>query len=84
MLGLSVFYEDEKSCMPTMSASTFLYPCVFFLQVFAALGKSSLHVPFRNSMLTQVLQPSLSGDAKVCIYRCISQPVSPGHLALYL
>mgnify|MGYP001795168354 CR=1 FL=1 len=30
-----------------------------------ALGKSALHVPFRNSKLTQVLQPSLSGDAKV-------------------
>jgi len=38
-----------------------------FLQVFSALGKSALHVPFRNSKLTQVLQPSLSGDAKVWV-----------------
>ena len=35
--------------------------------MFAALGKSAMHVPFRNSKLTQVLQPSLSGDAKVFI-----------------
>uniref|UniRef100_A0A3B3ZDM9 Kinesin-like protein n=1 Tax=Periophthalmus magnuspinnatus TaxID=409849 RepID=A0A3B3ZDM9_9GOBI len=34
-------------------------------QVFSALKCNALHVPFRNSKLTHLLQPSLSGDAKV-------------------
>merc|ERR1712038_600485 len=32
--------------------------------VFAAIGKKQAHVPFRNSKLTHLLQPSLSGDGK--------------------
>lgn len=32
--------------------------------VFVAIGKKSSHIPYRNSKLTQVLQPSLSGDGK--------------------
>jgi len=32
--------------------------------VFAALGKKSGHVPFRNSKLTYLLQPSFSGNGK--------------------
>lgn len=32
--------------------------------VFAAIGKKQTHVPFRNSKLTHLLQPSLSGDGK--------------------
>ena len=32
--------------------------------VFAAIGKKSNHIPFRNSKLTYLLQPSLSGDGK--------------------
>lgn len=39
-------------------------PCLL-LQVFSALRSNALHVPFRNSKLTHVLQPCLSGDAKV-------------------
>uniref|UniRef100_A0A671TU67 Kinesin-like protein n=1 Tax=Sparus aurata TaxID=8175 RepID=A0A671TU67_SPAAU len=34
-------------------------------QVFSALRCNALHVPFRNSKLTLLLQPCLSGDAKV-------------------
>ena len=37
--------------------------CLF--QVFTALRKGQLHVPYRNSKLTHILQPSLGGDAKV-------------------
>jgi len=32
--------------------------------VFCAIGNKSPHVPFRNSKLTHLLQPSLSGDGK--------------------
>merc|ERR1719215_2583431 len=32
--------------------------------VFSALGKKSAHVPFRNSKLTYLLQPSFSGSGK--------------------
>lgn len=32
--------------------------------VFAAIGKKQNHIPFRNSKLTYLLQPSLSGDGK--------------------
>lgn len=39
--------------------------CGLLLQVFSALRSNALHVPFRNSKLTHILQPCLSGDAKV-------------------
>ena len=32
--------------------------------VFAAIGQKANHIPFRNSKLTYLLQPSLSGDGK--------------------
>ena len=32
--------------------------------VFVAIGKKAGHIPFRNSKLTYLLQPSLSGDGK--------------------
>merc|ERR1712038_1533954 len=32
--------------------------------VFVSIGKKASHVPFRNSKLTHLLQPSLSGDGK--------------------
>ncbi|VDQ03953.1 unnamed protein product [Trichobilharzia regenti] len=35
-------------------------------QVFMALRNNQLHVPYRNAKLTQMLQPCLGGDAKVC------------------
>ncbi|XP_069048507.1 uncharacterized protein [Lepisosteus oculatus] len=41
-------------------------------QVFSALKCNALNVPFRNSKLTHVLQPSLSGDAKACVLMNIS------------
>ncbi|KAK3602941.1 hypothetical protein CHS0354_039359 [Potamilus streckersoni] len=41
-------------------------------QVFTALRTSQLHVPYRNSKLTQILQPSLGGDAKACLFVNIS------------
>ncbi|XP_063783351.1 kinesin-like protein klp-3 [Pseudophryne corroboree] len=44
-------------------------------QVFAALKKNSLHVPYRNSKLTHLLQPSLSGQAKACVFVNISPDI---------
>ncbi|KAG0145524.1 hypothetical protein CROQUDRAFT_658592 [Cronartium quercuum f. sp. fusiforme G11] len=39
---------------------------------------STQHVPFRDSKLTQILQPSLSGDAKVCVI-CTMNPSASGN-----
>uniref|UniRef100_W5NG53 Kinesin-like protein n=1 Tax=Lepisosteus oculatus TaxID=7918 RepID=W5NG53_LEPOC len=44
-------------------------------QVFSALKCNALNVPFRNSKLTHVLQPSLSGDAKD--EACVLMNISP-------
>ncbi|XP_077121181.1 uncharacterized protein LOC143776088 isoform X2 [Ranitomeya variabilis] len=44
-------------------------------QVFTALKTNSLHVPYRNSKLTHLLQPSLSGQAKACVFVNISPDV---------
>ncbi|XP_029378202.1 kinesin-like protein KIN-14E [Echeneis naucrates] len=41
-------------------------------QVFSALKCNTLHVPFRNSKLTHLLQPCLSGDAKCCVFVNVS------------
>ncbi|PVD25252.1 hypothetical protein C0Q70_15750 [Pomacea canaliculata] len=41
-------------------------------QVFTALRGSQLHVPYRNSKLTQILRPCLGGDAKACLFVNIS------------
>ena len=37
-------------------------------QVFAALRTGQQHVPYRNSKLTHLLQDSLGGDAKTCVF----------------
>ncbi|KAM9854855.1 uncharacterized protein ACBR49_003398 [Aulostomus maculatus] len=41
-------------------------------QVFSALKCNALHIPFRNSKLTHLLQPCLSGDAKCCVFVNVS------------
>ncbi|KAI4880694.1 hypothetical protein NFI96_018426, partial [Prochilodus magdalenae] len=41
-------------------------------QVFSALKSNAPHVPFRNSKLTHLLQPCLSGDAKTCVFLHVS------------
>ncbi|XP_072026491.1 LOW QUALITY PROTEIN: uncharacterized protein [Amphiura filiformis] len=41
-------------------------------QVFTGLRTSALHVPYRNSKLTHLLQPSLGGDAKACLFVNVS------------
>lgn len=45
-------------------------------QVFSALRESQLHVPYRNSKLTQILRPCLGGDAKACLFVNISPEMS--------
>ena len=37
-------------------------------QVFAALRRGEEHIPYRNSKLTHLLQDSLGGDAKTCVF----------------
>ncbi|KAM4675627.1 kinesin-like protein klp-3 [Discoglossus pictus] len=44
-------------------------------QVFTALKTNSLHVPYRNSKLTHLLQPSLTGHAKACVFVNISTDI---------
>lgn len=41
------------------------------LQVFASIRDNALHIPFRNSKLTHLLQPCLGGDAKVSIHNML-------------
>ncbi|ELT88482.1 hypothetical protein CAPTEDRAFT_157378 [Capitella teleta] len=41
-------------------------------QVFTALRTGQLHIPYRNSKLTHILQPSLGGDAKACLFVAVS------------
>lgn len=36
--------------------------------IFAALGAGQKHVPYRNSKLTHILQDSLGGDSKACMF----------------
>ncbi|CAL8071905.1 unnamed protein product [Calicophoron daubneyi] len=36
-------------------------------QVFVALRNNQLHIPYRNTKLTQMLQPCLGGDSKTCL-----------------
>ena len=42
------------------------------LKVFTSLKNNSLHVPYRNSKLTHLLQDSLGGDAKTMIFMNVS------------
>jgi len=40
--------------------------------VFVSIGKKASHIPFRNSKLTYLLQPSLSGDGKTLMITNVS------------
>ncbi|XP_003389225.1 PREDICTED: kinesin-like protein KIN-14P [Amphimedon queenslandica] len=41
-------------------------------QVFSSIRENSLHIPFRNSKLTHLLQQCLGGDAKACMFVNVS------------
>ena len=41
-------------------------------RVIHALGTPGTHVSYRDSKLTRLLQPSLSGNAKMCIVCCVT------------
>jgi kinesin family protein C2/C3 len=41
-------------------------------QVFTSLRTAQSHIPYRNSKLTHILQDSLGGDAKCCVFINIS------------
>lgn len=48
-------------------------------RVIAALGSSSVHINFRDSKLTRILQPALSGNARIAIICC----ATPSELYLH-
>jgi hypothetical protein len=50
--------EETKSINKSLSSLT---------DVFTAIGQNDSHVPFRNSKLTYLLQPALSGDGMACM-----------------
>ena len=41
-------------------------PCVCHVQTAVPAGQK--HVPYRNSKLTHILQDSLGGDSKACMF----------------
>ena len=41
-------------------------------QIFTALRTAQQHIPYRNSKLTHILQDSLGGDAKTCVFINVS------------
>jgi hypothetical protein len=41
-------------------------------QVFTALRTAQQHIPYRNSKLTHLLQDSLGGDSKTCLFINVS------------
>ena len=57
------FFLKKKSC---------LFHLLFLSQVFKALGEGAKHIPYRNSKLTHVLEDSLGGDAKTCMFINVS------------
>ncbi|KAI7863335.1 kinesin motor domain-containing protein [Spinellus fusiger] len=39
-------------------------------------GQTATHIPFRNSKLTRILQPALSGNARICVICTVNPSVS--------
>ena len=50
--------------------------------VFVALSKRAAHVPYRNSKLTFLLQPCLSGDGKALVIANLSPAADSAHESL--
>jgi len=45
---------------------------LFLSLVIESLGQKAIHVNFRDSKLTRILQPSLSGNARIAIICCVT------------
>ena len=65
-LGMEAMIVDVDLCYALM-----------FLSLLSCTYKCSSHIPFRDSKLTRILQPSLGGNAKTCII-CTVTPAEIG------
>ncbi|XP_038637274.1 kinesin-like protein KIFC3 [Scyliorhinus canicula] len=75
LAGSECIFKTEATGQRLLEAAAVNKSLTALQQVLIALQNNALHVPYRNSKLTYLLQSALSRDAKVCIFLNISPNV---------